>query len=265
MPYSLKGRNVLVTGGSRGLGALICEKFADEGANIMVNYVSAADKAKEVAAKAEAKGVKSFVIQADAGVPEDNVRMVKETVDKLGGLDIIIANAGWTRFSEFGDLDAFSVEEWNKCWATNVMHHLQLMQVARPIFDANPEGGVYLITSSVAVSCSMVNTNKLTFQAISCGGSSMAYSVTKAAGVHLMKCIATTQGEKLRINAILPGLLLTEWGLKYSEEKQIKIKNDAPLKREVRRFLKARALLTTPRRISMTAPTCILRRQRTRP
>lgn len=151
MPYSLKGRNVLVTGGSRGLGALICEKFAEEGANVMVNYVSAADKAKEVAAKVESKGVKTAVIQADAGVPEDNVRMVKETVEKLGGLDIIVANAGWTRFSDFKDLNAFTLEEWNKCWATNVMHHLQLMQEAAPIFNANPDGGVYIITSSVAV------------------------------------------------------------------------------------------------------------------
>lgn len=67
----------------------------------------------------------------------------------------------------------------------------------------------------------------------------MAYSVTKAAGVHMMKCIASTQGEKLRINAILPGLLLTEWGLRYSEEKQTKIKNDAALKREVRCCLNA--------------------------
>lgn len=71
------------------------------------------------------------------------------------------------------------------------------MQAAGPIFNANPDGGVYLISSSVA--------------AISQGGSSMAYSVTKAAGVHLMKCIATTQGPKTRINAVLPGLLLTEW------------------------------------------------------
>jgi NAD(P)-dependent dehydrogenase (short-subunit alcohol dehydrogenase family) len=50
----------------------------------------------------------------DAGVPEDNVRIVNETVDKLGGLDIIIANAGWTRFSDFKDLNAMSLEEWNK-------------------------------------------------------------------------------------------------------------------------------------------------------
>lgn len=99
------------------------------------------------------------------------------------------------------------------------MCHLQLMLQAGPIFNSNPDGGVYLISSSVA--------------AISQGGSSMAYSVTKAAGVHLMKCIATTQGPKTRINAILPGLLLTEWGLQYSEERQAALKDAAALKHEV--------------------------------
>lgn len=99
------------------------------------------------------------------------------------------------------------------------MCHLQLMQAAGPIFNSNPDGGCYLISSSVA--------------GISQAGSSMAYSVTKAAGLHLMKCIAATQGPKTRINAVLPGLLLTEWGLQYSQERQDAIKNASALKHEV--------------------------------
>lgn len=72
------------------------------------------------------------------------------------------------------------------------MAHLQLLQAAQPIFDKNEQGGSYIITSSVA--------------GVSTGGSSMGYSVTKAAGLHLMKCLAASQGSKLRINAVLPGL-----------------------------------------------------------
>lgn len=84
-------------------------------------------------------------------MPEDNARLVKETVDGLGGLDVIVANAGWTRFANFADLNDLSLEEWNKCWACNVMAHLQLVQAAGPIFSKNEEGGSYIITSSVAV------------------------------------------------------------------------------------------------------------------
>ncbi|WYZ42150.1 hypothetical protein EsH8_V_001045 [Colletotrichum jinshuiense] len=150
MPYSLKDRCVLVTGGSRGLGAVICRKFAEHGAHVMVNYVSNKKRAQQVVEEVDAFGVKAALVQGDAGVPEDNSRIVAETVEKLGGLDIIVANAGWTLFSDFKDLNALSIEEWNKCWATNTLCHLQLMQAAGPIFNANAEGGVYLISSSIA-------------------------------------------------------------------------------------------------------------------
>jgi len=74
---------------------------------------------------------------------------------------------------------------------------MALVREAMPTFNANPEGGVFIITSSIA--------------GTSLAGSSMAYSVTKAAQIHLMRCLANTQGSKVRINAVLPGLLLTDW------------------------------------------------------
>jgi len=83
---------------------------------------------------------------------------------------------------------------------------MALVREALPTFNQNPEGGVFIITSSIA--------------GTSLGGSSMAYSVTKAAQLHLMRCLANTQGKKVRINAVLPGLLLTEWVSKVSETKR---------------------------------------------
>jgi len=65
----------------------------------------------------------------------------------------------------------------------------------------------------------------------SIGGSSMAYSVTKAAQLHLMRCLAQTQGPKVRVNAVLPGLLLTDWGRLYSEEAIKAIEERAVLKK----------------------------------
>lgn len=74
---------------------------------------------------------------------------------------------------------------------------MALLHAAMPTFNANADGGVFLITSSIA--------------GVYPGGSSMAYSVTKAAQLHLMKCLASSQGAKVRVNAVLPGLLMTEW------------------------------------------------------
>lgn len=65
----------------------------------------------------------------------------------------------------------------------------------------------------------------------------MPYSVTKAAGLHLVKCLAATQGPKIRVNAVLPGLLLTEWGDKFGEEKIQSIKGKSYLGKEVRFFM----------------------------
>ena len=98
----------------------------------------------------------------------------------------------------------------------------QLAADAMPTFNANPDGGVLIVTSSIA--------------GRSIGGSSMAYSVTKAAQLHLVKCMAKTQGSKVRINAVLPGLLLTDWGNAYGDERISALRDAAVLKKEVRRL-----------------------------
>ncbi|OCK81467.1 NAD(P)-binding protein [Lepidopterella palustris CBS 459.81] len=219
MPYNLKGRNVLITGGSRGLGAVIASAFAAEGCNIAINYANNKKPAAELQEKLiNEYAVRACVIKGDAGLLADCAHCVEETIKTFGGIDIVIGNAGWTKFAKFSDLDAMAEEDWDKCWAVNVKGQMALLRAAMPTFNENPDGGVFIITSSIA--------------GVSQSGSSMAYSVTKAAQLHLMRCLASTQGKKVRINAVLPGLLLTEWGLKYSSEHIQMIKNNAVLKME---------------------------------
>lgn len=150
----------------------------------------------------ERHGRKSFVVQGDVGTQSGCEKIVAESVKALGGLDILIANAGWTKPVEFGDLHALTEAEWDKCWAVNTKSTLHLFREAMGTFNSNAEGGCFLVTSSIAGSIA--------------GGSSMAYSVSKAAGLHLVLCLAETQGPKIRISAIQPGLLLTEWVLRPS-------------------------------------------------
>jgi len=206
MPYNLKGRNVLVTGGSRGLGELICYKFAQEGCNVAINYNASADRAKGVAEKVEKDhGMKAIILQGDMGLEADCHKIVQQTIAQFGGLDIIISNAGYTQFADFKDLNSSPVSDWDTCYAVNVKAQLHLMRAAESTFKSNPDGGAFIITSSIAARMP--------------SGSSMPYSVTKAAQIHLMRCLASTQGPKIRVNAVLPGLLKTEWGLRYSEER----------------------------------------------
>nr|XP_023907993.1 uncharacterized protein LOC112019713 [Quercus suber]POF16541.1 granaticin polyketide synthase putative ketoacyl reductase 2 [Quercus suber] len=219
MPYSLKGKNVLITGGGRGLGAEIARKFAAQGSNIAINYVSSHVSADQLAKELQDEySVKTTVIQGDGGNLEDCKNCVERTVQAFGSIDVIIGNAGWTKFTKFEDLDAMTEAEWDKCWAVNVKGQHALLKAALPHYKENPEGGVFIVTSSVA--------------GHSIAGSSMAYSVTKAAQLHLIKCLAQTQGPKIRINAVLPGLLLTDWGNLYGEERLAALKNAAVLKKE---------------------------------
>lgn len=163
---------------------------------------------------------------------------IKTTIDAFGGLDIIIGNAGFTKFSNFKDLDAMSYEEWDKCWNTNVKGNHALLKEALPTLNANPDGGVFILTSSVAGK--------------SLSGSSMAYSVTKAAQIHLMKCLAHTQGPKIRVNAVLPGLLLTDWGNLYGDDRINGLKNVAALKKETELGDCAQMFVDIARNTSMT-------------
>ncbi|KAE8337411.1 hypothetical protein BDV24DRAFT_154360 [Aspergillus arachidicola] len=239
MSYSLQGRNILVTGGSRGLGAVIAERFAAAGANIAVNYVADKDRALITTSRIkEASNVRAVVIQGDVGIRDDCVRVVQRAIEELGGLDIVISNAGWTKFAEFHDLHALSEDDWDKCWATNVKSHLHIFREVLPTFNMNPDGGAFLITSSTA--------------AISATGSSMAYAVSKAAGLHLMKALAQTQGSRVRINAVLPGFLLTEWGQRFSLEQRSTFENQAVLKRAATLEDCADVFVTLAKNMSMT-------------
>lgn len=147
------------------------------------------------------------------GVETDCQKVVQQTISSLGGLDILISNAGYTRFSDFSDLSATTLDDWDRTYAVNVKAQVYLLRAARETFNANAEGGAMIITSSIA--------GRTT------AGSSMPYSVSKAAQIHLMRyvlcpewerrelignrCLASTQGPKVRVNAVLPGFLRTEW------------------------------------------------------
>jgi len=202
------------------LGAEIVRKFAAEGCNVAINYASSRDAAEKLAQEVQEKhSIKTAVLKGDTTSMDDCKKCVQDTVDAFGGIDGIIANAGWTRFSDFADLGSMEDHEWDRCWTAQVMGPKKYIQESLPHFKKNPEGGFFIITSSIA--------------AQSLAGSSMPYSVTKAAQVHFMKCVALTHGPTLRINAVLPGLLLTDWGNRYGDERINALKDAAALKIEV--------------------------------
>src|SRR5919206_4158187 len=97
----LKGKNVLVTGGSSGIGQAIAVRFAEHGANVAINYLTTADEAADTerqvhacVSKVQQHGVRDVLVQADVSSEDDVVRMVGEAAERLGGLDVLVNNAG---------------------------------------------------------------------------------------------------------------------------------------------------------------------------
>src|SRR3954466_6529762 len=97
----LQGKNVLVTGGSSGIGQAIAVRFAEYGANVAINYLTTPDEAADTEQQVHAcinqvqqHGVQDLLVQGDVSKEADVVRMVAETVDALGSIDILVNNAG---------------------------------------------------------------------------------------------------------------------------------------------------------------------------
>jgi NAD(P)-dependent dehydrogenase (short-subunit alcohol dehydrogenase family) len=156
------------------------------------------------------------LFKADVGDRPSLQALVRDTVATFGRLDIVISNAGWTRVTDFADLEqGIAEEDWDRCFLYNVKAHLWLMHAAKSELERNE--GAFVTTASVA--------------GVKPSGSSLAYSVTKAACIHLTKGLAVICGPRVRVNAVSPGLLLTEWGMKFPEEKREAAREATKLKR----------------------------------
>jgi NAD(P)-dependent dehydrogenase (short-subunit alcohol dehydrogenase family) len=146
-------------------------------------------------------------IKADVGDKPSVKRLIEDTVKVMGRLDIVISNAGWTRITDFSNFSEGLLEsDWDTCFTYNVKSHLWLMEFAKSHLEATD--GSFVSTASLA--------------GVKPSGSSLPYSVTKAAQIHLVKGLAVICGPGIRVNSVSPGLLLTEWGLQFPEEKREK-------------------------------------------
>ena len=216
----------LVTASSAGLGAAVVKALAPTH-RVVVNYFSRPEKADQVMAEcasipaphksSSSEQPRFHSIQADMASRASIQALVKETVDKMGRLDVIVSNAGWTRMVNFMDLEAnVDEEDWDRCFNVNVKAHLWLFHAAKPHLEAAPGGGSFVTVASLA--------------GVRPSGSSLPYSVTKAAEIHLTKGLATIAGPKVRCNVVSPGLMMTEWGQKFSEARVQAAKDKGALK-----------------------------------
>lgn len=185
-------RVILVTGSSSGIGAQITRRCAHAGMRVVVNSATNAEAGEQLAS--ELPG--AMHVQADVADPAAARYLVDQTVARFGRLDVLVNNAGVTRYIPHADLDACGVDVWRAIFDVNVFGVWQVISAAVPYLRKSG-AGVVLNVSSAAGDRPV--------------GSSIPYAVSKAAVNHMTRLLAKALGPEIRVNAIAPGHIDTPW------------------------------------------------------
>src|SRR6185295_10727883 len=189
-------KRALVTGGATGIGKAAVLALARAGYDVALNYHTSAAPAQAVAAEAQAAGAKVLLLPCDVA-DDAAVRAMLNKVDAaFGGLEALINNAGTTVATPPKDLDAVSVEDWDRVFAVNVRGTFLVTRAAVPLLKRgrNP---------------SIVNTASIV--GLRPGPQPLAYAASKAAIVALTKTLAGALGPEIRVNAVAPGWMEGDW------------------------------------------------------
>ena len=198
-------RNVVITGGSRGIGAAAVELFAARGDRVYFLYEKNHDAAKAVAEKTGATPICCDVADGQA---------VKAAFEQIGDVDILICNAGTMHFGLMSMMDESA---WDRIFAVNVKGIYHCVNAAMPSFLKQHRGCVVTVSSmwgQVGASCEA------------------AYSATKGAVIALTKALAKELGPSgIRVNCVAPGVILTDMCANVEPEILAEMAEEAPVGR----------------------------------
>jgi 3-oxoacyl-[acyl-carrier protein] reductase len=189
----LVGKNVLITAGAQGIGESITKHFIDSGANVAIHYFSSADTANQLVEYATSRGHKAIAIPGDLTKEADANAMVKKTTEVLGGLDILINNAGSLVARKL--IGEIETDFWHKVMDINLTSMMFVTRAAVPYLGKNDNSSIINLASLAGRK----------------GGhpGSLAYATSKGAILTFTRALSTELGPQgTRVNAVSPGLIL---------------------------------------------------------
>jgi NAD(P)-dependent dehydrogenase (short-subunit alcohol dehydrogenase family) len=210
----LEGRVALITGGDSGIGRAVAIAFAKEGADIAVVYLNEHEDAKETQRLVEEKGKKCLAMAGDIGDEKFCQKVVRDCVQELGRLDILVNNASEQHPQE--RLEDITSEQLERTFRTNVFSYFYMAKAALPHLK---EGSAIVNTSSVT--------------AYAGSPQLLDYSSTKGAEVAFTRSLALSLAERgIRVNSVAPGPIWTPLiPSTFSEEDVAQFGADTPMKR----------------------------------
>lgn len=212
----LKGKRALVTGGTRGIGEAIAVDLARQGAKVAINSRADDDAAQAALARIAEAGAPAAMIAADVARPEECERLIAETAGRLGGLDVLVHNAGGPCP---GKIDEVAPDDWMNAFDVHVHAAYHLVRHALPHLRENPEGVIVLVSSVAGIrGCP----------------NAVAYGTVKGAIAQFTRMLARDLAEEnLRVNCVAPGIIRTRFHQHMTpEQKEHNLANRVPLHRE---------------------------------
>ncbi len=196
LSIDLKGKNALVTGGSRGVGASICKTLAKAGANVIINYASSEDRALEVLKEVEGYGVKGYIFKCDMSNPLEVEKMMEFAKEKFSSLEILVNNAGTTFMKK---IEEITLEDWDKIHNLNLNGVFYSCKYALPLLKARSE----------EMGSSIINIGSTSMYTGAGGGGH--YASTKAALLGYTRALAKELGpHKITANLLAISLIQTD-------------------------------------------------------
>jgi 3-oxoacyl-[acyl-carrier protein] reductase len=192
----LKDTVAIVTGSSSGIGAAIARQLVAEGCQVTINYNQNEKGAQEVAAQCEALGGQTIIQRADVSNDDDCRALVEATIKRFGHLEILVNNAGTTKFCGHHDLAGLSKEDFLSIYAVNLIGPYQMTRAAEA--ELRKQSVAHIV-------------NIASIAAITGVGSSIAYAASKGALVTMTMSLARVLGPQIRVNAVCPGFVQGEW------------------------------------------------------
>ncbi len=192
----LKGQVAIVTGAGTGMGRAIAERFAAEGAKVLVNYRASKRQAEEVVAAIAAQGGQAMAKQGDVSIDSEAGALVRAVDEHWGRLDILVNNAGWSKVTPHQRLEDLTDEIWDRTLNTNLRGAFYATRAAVPLIRRSGGGSIINNTSASAWHAA---------------GSSIVYCASKAALVNMTKSLARALAPEIRVNAVAPGLVHTRF------------------------------------------------------
>ena len=205
-------KTVIVTGGSRGIGATIVKELAKAKYNVVLNYNNSEEQAKQIKKELEEQGINIEIFKADVSNREEVKKLVSFTLEKFKNIDVLVNNAGIAQSKLFVDI---TDEDWNKMMQVNLNSVFYCTQEVLENMIHNKKGCIINISSIWGLTGAACEVH---------------YSVTKAGIDGMTKALAKELGpSNIRVNSIAPGIILTDMCSDYTEEERKQMKEEIPL------------------------------------